>query len=135
MSTVLRVYGDHFKVHEVLPSCPIKPDSVSIKGQPRPNDPTQVSALTGFNLCVSTTDWEPFQAQIDDSRDFITEHEDWLASLRRRPDVDALILDFGVLQGERASTLNLFVSPSFSALLAALGITMEISLYPPNGSG
>jgi len=135
MSTVLRVYGEHFRVHEVLPTCPLKPDSVSIKGQPRDSDAAQVHALSGFNLCVSVLDWEPFEAQIDDSREFIAEHEDWLRSLRRRPDIDTLILDFGVLQGERAGTLNLFVSPSFSGLLSELGITMEISLYPPTGSG
>jgi hypothetical protein len=135
---VLRAGGPNFEVDTFLATSSLEVISVRRKGEPRPASKPDGprSEQSGFNVGVSSKDWNDLPGQIDDAKAFLAEHEAELRRLRSFPGVDGVEIDFPM--NLRIGTNNIAVqSDRFPAelLLAAgrLGIDIVMTTYPPTG--
>jgi hypothetical protein len=132
---VLRVTGKDFDPDGQLASSGLTPCNVFRKGDPR-------SALrpdggrhetSGFTVDVSRGSWSNLVGQVNDAIAFLKQHGTAIAGLRSAPGVEDLRLDFPVdLRIDRETVMAQFdyFPPEMVSLAGALGLGIEISIYP-----
>ena len=134
---VLRVTGRTFEPAKYLASSTLEPYSVFRAGDARfasqPNG--KVHEESGFKVDVSRGPWNSLVGQVADATAFLKKHEETLRQLRSVPEVEDLRLDFRLdLRIDRQKVFAQFdyFPPELVALAGALGIGLELSIYPPD---
>ena len=133
MSCVLRASGPLFDVDEFLRHSPFAPTKVWHKGEPRTSHASSKLADTsGFNLVVSSADFDDLSRQIADAMEFLREHNGELSRLSTFPGVEGVTLDFGVRRREVVAQFDRF-PPGLLGLAGGLAIGIELSQYTISG--
>lgn len=129
MSVYFRVTGDEFDVDAFLAGSSIEPDDVFHRGQPGRVLCSKLSPLSGFAIQI-TDGFGRLRDHTEAATEFLREHELELARLSRYPGVAAMCLDFGYERSPDAAVQCDYLPPALLALSGALGIGIELSLYP-----
>jgi hypothetical protein len=90
---------------------------------------------SGFIVDVSRREFDDFPGQVIDAIAFLKEHEQAIAKLRAAPGVDDIRLDFPIhLRIDRHKIFAQFdyFSQELVSLAGALGLGLELSIYPPD---
>ena len=134
---VLRVSGRKFDPTRFLANSKLEPYSVYRAGEPRTPSRRQheVHETSGFKVDVSDGAWDSLSSQVLDAIAFLRKHRRALAKLRSNPKVEDARLDFPLdLRIDRKNVyaqFNYFPAELVS-LAGALGLGLELSLYPPD---
>ncbi|MBK6688540.1 MAG: hypothetical protein IPG45_28970 [Deltaproteobacteria bacterium] len=135
---VLRVSGRDFEVDAYLAQSRLVPYRVFYADEPRPGprrDPS-APARSGFVVTVSRAELHDLPGQVGDACTFLEEYGDVLAALGTWPGVEDLRLDFGVAlrsgPGDSGTQFDYF-PPRLVRLAGALGLGLELSIYPGPG--
>ncbi len=123
---VLRVCGDDFRVDTFLADSPLRPYRVHHRGDVGRH--SQRFTDSGFCLDISSADGD-LPAEVADAIAFLSTHEAELQRLRVFPGVTDIRLDFGYYHRGAAVQCD-YLSPELLARAGALGIGIELSLYP-----
>lgn len=134
---VLRASGSGFTPEDYLRSSGLSPYQVYHRGEPRsprsrPDGPRFEES--GFKASVSDRGWSDLPGQIEDAIDFLRRHRDALERLRAAPGIEDVRLDFPYhlrIDGETVWAQFDYLPPTLLALAGALGVGIELSLYPP----
>jgi hypothetical protein len=135
MPCVLHVSGATLAAEAAATSLALRPYQTYTKGGRRlPLSQTDLSTYpaSGLKFEVSAKPFDDLPGQIADATAFLETHRWDLATLRDRPDVEQMILDFGQrlrIGRDRAVVQVDFLPPSLLALAGGLGIGIEVSLY------
>jgi hypothetical protein len=134
---VLRVSGRKFDPETYLASTRLAPYSVFRAGEPRfaskPKGKTH--EVSGFKVDVSRRPWSNLSGQVVDAIAFLKRHKKPLARLRSIPQVEDVRLDFPLdLRIDRRTIFAQFdyFPPKLVSLAGALGVGLEVSIYPPD---
>jgi hypothetical protein len=132
---VPRVSGKHLDVDEQLAASGLTPDRVFRAGQPRRKSRPDGERLdqSGFTVEVSRGSWSSLEGQASDAIAFLKRHGDALSILRAAPGVEDIRLDFPIdLRIDRETVLVQFdyFPPELVSLAGALGLGLELSIYP-----
>lgn len=132
---VLRVSGAQLDVDGCLASVGLEPLRVYRAGEPRratrPDGPR--NQQSGFNVEVSAAEMDDLAGQIRDACDFLRAHQAALSTLSGWPGVEDLRLDFGVelrIGRNDVETQLGYFPPRLLRLASALGLGLELSIYP-----
>jgi hypothetical protein len=132
---VLRVSGESFDAEKYLSLSGLTANRVFHAGEPRftskPDGKRNQSS--GFSVDVSDAPWDSVRGQVEDAVAFLREHEPALTMLRSAPGVEDMRLDFAVdLRIDRVHIMAQFdyFPPELVARAGALGLGLEISVYP-----
>jgi len=132
---VLRVSGKHFDVDGLLASSGLTPCKVFRAGEPlassRPDGGRHEES--GFTVEVSRGSWSSLAGQASDAVAFLQRHGDALTVLRAAPGVEDVRLDFPIdLRIDRDTVMAQFdyFPPELVSLAGALGLGLELSIYP-----
>jgi hypothetical protein len=132
---VLRVTGTQFDADKYLEVSGLEAIKVFRRGEPRfasKPDGKQLG-FSGFNVAVSDAPWDGIGGQITDAIAFLKENGDAVRMLRAAPGVEDVRLDFPLdLRIDRVNIMSQFdyLSPELVSLAGALGLGIEISIYP-----
>ncbi|UII24261.1 hypothetical protein [Fulvivirga ligni] len=88
---------------------------------------------SGFSCEISDRNWNDFEGQIDDLKQFLHNYHSDLVLLKTHYEIKTWIVDlpyFLRLNGEFFSQSD-YLDPEIMKLLSALDIGLELSLYPP----
>jgi hypothetical protein len=91
--------------------------------------------VSGFTVNVSRHPFDDLPGQVTDAIAFLNEHGKALATLRSAPGVEDMRLDFPVdLRIDRRKIMAQFDSfpPDLVSLAGAIGLGLELSIYPPD---
>lgn len=133
---VLRAGGDDFDVDGFLGSSSFRPTAIYHRGQRRwPNLPERhVPRMSGFNLTVSDDHADDQgKRQVADALAFIEANRDELHRLTSRDDV-GVCLDFGCFMRAGIEAKYIRLPIEIVRQCAALGIEIEVSVYPVQSS-
>lgn len=133
---VLRVSGAQLDVDACLAAVGLEPLRVYRAGEPRratrPDGPR--NQQSGFNVEVSAAEMNDLDGQIRDACNFLRAHQAALSTVSGWPGVEDLRLDFAIElrigQAEVVAQFDYF-PPELVRLAGALGLGLEMSLYPP----
>jgi hypothetical protein len=125
---VLRAASETFDVDAFLRSSEWQPASVHRKGErPFPKSP-RVYPQSGFNVVIS--DKERIEDQVSEALSFISQHEAEIRRLVGSAGIDNVVLDFGTWFRD-VVTQSEFFSAALVRAAAAIGLALEVSMYPP----
>jgi hypothetical protein len=132
---VLRVWGKHFDVDGQLTSSGLVPCKVFRAGEPRwsSRPDGERHDVSGFTVEVSRGSRSGLAGQASDAVAFLKAHSDELTVLRTAPGVEDMRLDFPVdLRIDRETVMAQFdyFPPELVSLAGALGLGLELSIYP-----
>lgn len=132
---VLRVSGKHFDVDRQLAASGLTPGKVFRAGEPRSSSRPdgQRHEASGFTVDVSRASWSSLAGQASDAVAFLKRHRDALTVLRAAPGVEDMRLDFPLdLRIDRETVMAQFdyFPPELVSLAGALGLGLELSIYP-----
>jgi hypothetical protein len=136
MSCVLRVEGKTFDVDAFLADSSLEPYDVFHAGEPRKLRPERgENKDSGFKVDVSDASWEGLRAQVSDAIAFLDQHRHELERLRAAPGVEDVRLDFAIYLRMNDSVWAQYdyFPPEIVSRAGALGIGLELSIYPPSG--
>jgi hypothetical protein len=125
---VLRVAGAAFDVDSFLRDSTFEVLFVYRKGERR-SKTRGPSTTSGLNVLVSD-DYEDIQRQSRDAVRFLAEHDAEIRRARSYPGVEFVDLDFSTSLRDVAVQSETF-SREVVAAAGALGLGIELSLYPP----
>jgi hypothetical protein len=127
---VLRVSGSAFNVDAFLADSSFRPTAVYRKGETRGLDKSRgPSTTSGFNVVVSGDD-DDIGRQCRDAVAFLQAYQSEIRLARSYPGVEFAVLDFSTTFRDVAVQSEHF-SPELVAGAGALGLGIEMSLYPP----
>ena len=132
---VLRVSGKHLDVDAQLAASGLTPDRVFRAGEPRRSSRHggERNEESGFTVEVSRASWSGLEGQASDAIAFLKRHGDALSILRAAPGVEDIRLDFPIdLRIDRETVMAQFdyFPPELVSLAGALGLGLELSIYP-----
>lgn len=132
MPTVLRASGVNFDVDAFLAKSKFKPYRIYHKGDPRSKRPgkTERSKESGLCLDAADADFDDLPGQIRQTMAFLKRNQKELKKLTTFPGVEAAI-DFGFTKRDVIIQFDRFPA-ELIRLAGALGLAIEISLYPPS---
>ena len=137
MSCVLRVEGKTFDVDAFLAKSPLTPFDVFHAGEPRTASRPERGEHTGsgFKMDVSDASWEGLRAQVSDAIAFLDQHRQELERLRATSGVEDIRLDFAIYlrMNDNIWAQYDYFPPEIASRAGALGIGLELSIYPPPG--
>lgn len=132
LSCVLRVFGEHLAIDELLACVPFEPCAVFRKGQARSSRPNaRVATSSGANIAVSEAGFDAFAVQIVEAQAFMEQHRDSLRRLASWPGVDYATLDFAIEMRNVHVQSDCFPA-ALVRLAASLDFGLELSQYPPS---
>ena len=132
MSCMLRASGANFDVDLFLKDCGLEPVRVWHKGERKaPNSETNLrtSAASGVCFEVSDADFSELNSQFVDAQIWLTKNRDEVIRLVQFPDVEGVSVDFGA-EIRPPGWRSFSVPPALTSLVGALGVDLEISVYP-----
>jgi hypothetical protein len=134
---VLWVTGRNFDPEKYLASSRLEPYSVFHAGEPRfaSNPKGKIHEVSGFKVDVSRRAWNSLTGQIADAIAFLKRYKRSLARLGSIPEVEDVRLDFPLdLRIDRRRVFAQFdyFPPKLVSSAGALGIGLELSIYPPD---
>jgi hypothetical protein len=134
---VLRVTGKRFDADLHLAQSGLTAHKVFRAGEPRfqSSPEGKRNEVSGFTVDVSRRSWADLPGQVIDAIAFLKEHEHAIAKLRAAPGVDEIRLDFAIdLRIDRQKIMAQFdyFPPELVSLAGALGLGLEMSIYPPD---
>ena len=130
---VLRVTGKGFDADLHLAQSGLTANKVFRAGEYRSDGKRY--AVSGFGVDVSRHPGPMLSDQVPDAIAFLKQHDEVLTKLRSAPGIDDMRLDFPVdLRIDRRKVMAQFdyFPPELVARAGALGLGLEISLYPPD---
>ncbi len=133
---VLHVVGQAFDPEPILAGLTLRPYDVFLRGHKCfPNDPQseEVHDVGGFKCDVSSVD-DDLAGQVHDAITFLKQHFNDFALLTSVAAIDTKCLDFGYacrLDGEHCCVQYDHLPAELLRLCGELGISIELSLYPP----
>ena len=132
---VLRVSGKHLDVDGQLASSGLTPCHVFRAGEPRRSSRPdgERHEESGFTVEVSRGPRSSLADQASDAVAFLKRHGDALSVLRAAPGVEDIRLDFPIdLRIDRDTVMAQFdyFPPELVSLAGALGLGLELSIYP-----
>lgn len=132
---VLRVTGKQFDADLHLARSGLTACNVFRAGEPRSMAKPEGKRhdWSGFTVDVSSN--HNLSDQVADAIAFLNEHEQAILKLRSSPGVDDIRLDFPVLlriDRENVMAQYDYFPPEFVSRAGALGLGIEISIYPPD---
>ena len=132
---ILRVAGKQLDVDRHLAVSGLTADKVFRAGEPRwmSQPDGKRNEMSGFTVEVSRGSSSCLDEQANDAIGFLRQHEAALARLRAAPGVEDMRLDFRVdLRIDRQNVMAQFdyFPPELVSLAGALGLGLEISIYP-----
>jgi hypothetical protein len=133
---VLRVSGEEFDPDSFLAGSNLQPCKIFRRGEARlpksaPSGPKY--AKSAINLAVSDRSWSELPAQMKDAEEFLTANRSELDRLTNSPGVTDATLDFPVelrINGETVVAQCDRFPASLVSIAGALGIALELSIYP-----
>jgi hypothetical protein len=132
---VLRVAGRHFDVDAQLASSGLAASKIFRAGEPlsasKPGGKRY--EMSGFTVDVSRASWSTLDGQVNDAVAFLKQHRNSLATMRSAAGVEDMRLDFPIdLRIDRETVMAQFdyFPPELVSLAGALGLGLEISIYP-----
>jgi hypothetical protein len=132
---VLRVAGSKFDVEAFLRTSEMHPAKVFRAADPRSPSRSDgaLYSTSGFSVAVSDADWSNLPEQVADACAFLERHAHELRALAGLETVENLRLDFPVeLRMGRKDVVVQFnyLPPELIKLAGALGMGIEVSMYP-----
>ena len=128
---VLRVSGATFQIDAFLLGVNLAPCKVwHVGDQARPRRPASTSA--GFNVTVSEASDLP--SQVADAIEFLRDHHADLLRLSNMPEVDDVMLDFGIFRRDVLGQFDEFPSTLVRAA-GELQISLGLSQYVSDDGG
>lgn len=133
---VFRVTGEKLDPDSALAISGLPAYRVFHAGAPRSSArPDERYELSGFCVDAGPNDFDDLPAQVADAIAFLDEFGDRIALLRGLPGLDDMRLDFAVdLRIDRKTIFAQFdyFPPELVSKAGALGLGIEISIYPPD---
>lgn len=134
---VLRVTGRNFDPEGLHPPFGARVCNVFRKGEPRSasRPDGKRHQVSGFTVVVSSSSPSNLDEQVSEAIAFLKEYQAALARLRSTAGVEDMRLDFPVdLRIDRETVMAQFdyFPPELVSLAGALGLGLEISIYPPD---
>ena len=124
--------GEGFDVDSFLIGSSLLPDEVFHRGEYLfPKTKKRLQTQSGFMIVASDT-WGKLKPQVADVIEFLQENELELSRLSTYPGVTTLCLDFPYERRKGAVTQSDTLPPELLLLAGSLGITIELTLYPPD---
>jgi hypothetical protein len=132
MSCVLRVWGTDLDIDTLLATLPLTPQNVFRKGEPRfkRKPEGRLSSGSGANFDVSAAGFPQLDRQVTDATHFLAANREPLQQLREFPGVDGVTLDFAAEIDPERFPCSFAFPNALLVLAAALGISLELSIYP-----
>ena len=132
---VLRVTGEKLEAEKYLALSGLSAVKVFRAGEPRFKSRPEGKRheRSGFTVDVSRDSWANLSGQVADAIAFLEEHEQALTLLRSVPEVEDMRLDFPVdlrIDRQNVMTQFEFFPPELVSRAGALGLGLEISIYP-----
>jgi hypothetical protein len=132
---VLRVTGKQFDPDKYLALSGLEAITVFHRGEPRFASSPEGKRRdhSGFHVAVSDASWEGVREQVKDAIAFLKKNEDAIRVLGSATGVEDIRLDFPVdLRIDRVKVMAQFdyFPPELVSLAGAMGIGIEISVYP-----
>jgi hypothetical protein len=133
---VLRASGAEFDPEAFLGASPLEPCNVFRRGElrlPRSKPHGSRYEVSGIDIGVSDASWQDLPAQVADAERFLEANREEIGRLARIPGVTDLTLDFPIelrIDGENVVAQSDRLPASLVRLAGALGIAIELSIYP-----
>ncbi len=132
---VLRVAGTQFDADKYLALSGLEATTVFHRGEPRSaaKPSGKLNGHSGFTVDVSDASRDGIGGQITDAIAFLKENGNAVRMLRAAPGVEDVFLDFPVdlrIDGVNVIVQSDYLSPELVSLAGALGLGIEISIYP-----
>jgi hypothetical protein len=128
MSCVLRIYGESLDVDAMLSHCPISPDRVWKKGEPRISK-DKFYSNSGASFLSSGADLDEFDKQVVEAISFLDSHSQEISGMVAFSGVEAAVLDFGVSLYEGYVAQSSYLPPRLIQLASKTGIGVQVSHY------
>jgi len=127
---VFRTSGEAFDVDAFLRDSAFNPVRVYRKGEPGSPKSRGPVRRSGFNVRVSDVE-DNIEEQVPDALHFLEEHEKEILRLLATHGVEGAVLDFGSTFRDVGMQSERFPA-SIVRSAGALGLSLEVSLYPPS---
>jgi hypothetical protein len=131
---MLRASGAKFDVDLFLKDCSLQPVRVWRKGERKaPSSQSNQKTITESSVSfeVSGADFSELTIQFADAQLWLAQNRDEVARLVRFPGVEGVSVDFGV-EIRPPGWSSFTFPPSLTTLVGALGLELQISVYPTN---
>ena len=129
MSCVLRAAGADFEVDDFLAKSALSPCQVWHRGEPRTSDDHILRDTSGFNVDVSTADWDDVDGQIKDAIKFLRKHATEITRLASARGVEKIICDFGTRRRPELPMQGVYFPADLVRLAGELGVGLKASSY------
>ena len=131
MSAYFRILGKSLDIEALLKNVSLEPDRVWIKGEPRfKSDPnSQLNEKSCASFIASDADMDNFELQIKEAQSFLERNLDTIIQIVKFPGIDEATIDFGIELRDVAIHCD-YLNPQFLAIVAQVGIGIELSHYP-----
>lgn len=127
---VLRVdASDDVDMGAVLAEFPVQPSAVFRRGELRYPGAKRVSLSNGFNVEVSDDDDRDVAGQVADAERFLKRNREALSRLSMTTGIVSLSLDFGTDFADEDMARTHRLPLSILQACAALGISIDVSVY------
>jgi hypothetical protein len=136
----LHVLGLDFNPHLALKKSKLQPYSAFNRGDarfPKSSRDRRPHKTSGFKCVVSDMD-RPLSEQVVDAIAFLKKHQADLRQMAAAPGIESMTLDFGYnvrIDNDKCDVQCDTLPPELIALCGALGIGIELSLYPAANRG
>jgi len=132
---VLHVSGKTLDPDKELAASGLTPRRIGRAGEPRLRSKPDGDRLdhSTFSVDVSEASWSSLVDQVNDAVAFLKTHYDTLKSVRTAPGVEDMRLDFPLdlrIDREKVFAQFDYLPPELISLAGALGLGIEISIYP-----
>jgi hypothetical protein len=130
---VLRVTGKHFDADRYLAASGLSAYQVYRAGEPSRGG--KLHEVSGFRVQVSRRSGANVPEQVADAIVFLEEHQQALIALRSAPGVDDMRLDFAIdlrIDRQKVMAQYDYFPSKLVSLAGAVGLGLEISIYPPD---
>jgi hypothetical protein len=122
MNAILRVHGKKLKLSTILPLIPIDPYRIDKVGVGR-------AKTNCLHYDTGSPEEGDFISTIEAVMLFLHDNEARLNEIKKRPDVDGVVIDIGVVISDDMFASTYHLGSMLLALLVRLGISIEISVY------
>jgi Domain of unknown function (DUF4279) len=138
MSCILTIKGENLDVEGFIRQTGLQPYKKFLKGDPKTRSKPEGKkfSFSGLSLEASSADFNQLDKQIQDTIEFLRSNKEKLCHIAVTKEVDFATLDFGIelrIDFERVVYQFEHFPAELLRLAGELGISLDISLYPPPG--
>jgi hypothetical protein len=136
MACIFRVGGYNLDIDALLKSTELEVDSFWKKGErrfPRSETNLKVNNSSGLRIVVSDADMSDILAQIDDAMMFFESNREGIERIVKFPGVEWTVADFGA-EIRPPGWYSFCFPAALASAIGAMGVSLELSVYPTNDS-